>query len=271
MKFQVLSCKSVFSGCQKVPRSPTPTAGKTPKSDSELRRKPFGPVREEGEFPIRLLADIDSLFISCQGLTVHYKLCLPSSPSRSLPSSLFPNTNLSCAPEMAVGRLKLGRQALGVLSKTQYHHLHRSYSNQFHSSSLYAPLLDGPAASSALSEDIPVLNLDDSIEGSEMNSGTLERDVEANGQFGIILVHGFGGGIFSWRHVMGVLARQIGCTVAAFDRPGWGLTSRPRRKYWEENELHNPYDLESQVIGFLDLNIIQFLFVTDAEKGRNEN
>ncbi|KAK1548761.1 hypothetical protein Q3G72_015267 [Acer saccharum] len=46
---------------------------------------------------------------------------------------------------------------------------------------------------------------------------------------------------------MGALARQIGCTVAAFDRPGWGLTSRPRQKDWEEKELHNPYKLEAQV------------------------
>ena len=78
-----------------------------------------------------------------------------------------------------------------------------------------------------------------------INSGNLEQDVEANGQFGIVLVHGFGGGVFSW---MGVLARQIGCTVAAFDRPGWGLTSRPRQKDWEEKELHNPYKLDAQVI-----------------------
>ncbi|KAJ6802533.1 uncharacterized protein M6B38_192045 [Iris pallida] len=67
------------------------------------------------------------------------------------------------------------------------------------------------------------------------------------GQICCCLVHGFGGGVFSWRHVMGVLARQIGCTVVAFDRPGWGLTSRPRRKDWEDRQLANPYKLESQV------------------------
>ena len=63
----------------------------------------------------------------------------------------------------------------------------------------------------------------------------------------VVLVHGFGGGVFSWRHVSGVLARQLGVTVVAFDRPGWGLTSRPRRKDWEERRLPNPYKLESQV------------------------
>ncbi|KAJ4718254.1 Alpha/beta hydrolase-like [Melia azedarach] len=245
----VLSCKNVFSGFQKVPRSPTPSAGKTPKSDSEMRRKPLGMARDEGELPVRLLADIDSLFFTCQGLTVHYKLCLPGSPPRSLSSTTFlePNSTSCNTPQTALGRLKLERQAFSVLSKTQYHHLPRSYSNQFSGSSLYAPLLDGSATPTALSEDIPVLSLDDTVADIEMNSGVLEQDVEGNGQFGIILVHGFGGGVFSWRHVMGVLSRQIGCTVAAFDRPGWGLTSRPRQKDWEEKQLPNPYKLETQV------------------------
>ncbi|EEF44723.1 hydrolase, putative [Ricinus communis] len=244
----VLSCKNVFSGYQKVPRSPTPTAGRTPKSDSEMRRKPFGTAHDEGELPIRLLADIDSLFITCQGLTIHYKLCLPGSPPRSLSSTAFlepPSCNL---PKMTVGRLKLERQPFTVLLTAQ-HNLHRSYSNQFHSSSLYAPLLDVSPASPGISEDIPVLNLDDAVEDNEMskvNSGCPEQDIEETGQFGIVLIHGFGGGVFSWRHVMGVLARQVGCTVAAFDRPGWGLTSRPRRKDWEDKELPNPYKLETQ-------------------------
>ena len=64
---------------------------------------------------------------------------------------------------------------------------------------------------------------------------------------GIILIHGFGGGVFSWRHVMTTLARHTGCAVVAFDWPGWGLTSRPRRDEWEEKRLPNPYELRSQV------------------------
>ncbi|XP_059644679.1 uncharacterized protein LOC132286370 [Cornus florida] len=228
----VLSCKIVFSGYQKVPRSPTPSVGKTPKSDSEMRRRPAGTAREEAELPVTLLSDIDSLFITLKGLTLHYKLSMSGSPSRSLSSTAF-----------------LDRPSLKVLSKTQHHHS-RSFSNQFHTSSLYVPLLDGSPTSPVMSEEIPVLSLNDV--GDEDNAGklksaSLERDLEANGRCGIVLVHGFGGGVFSWRHVMGVLARQVGCTVAAFDRPGWGLTSRPRQKDWEENQLPNPYKLETQV------------------------
>ncbi|XP_002962202.2 uncharacterized protein LOC9662521 [Selaginella moellendorffii] len=65
---------------------------------------------------------------------------------------------------------------------------------------------------------------------------------------GIVLVHGFGGGVFSWRHVMAPLARQTGHSVAAFDRPGWGLTSRPGKNGGRDKDgLPNPYELQSQV------------------------
>lgn len=215
-----------------------------------MRRKPSGSSREEKELPISLLADIDSFFITCRGLTLHYKLSLPGSPPHSLSSTTFLEPDLICSsPEMAMGRPKFERHPLSLLPKGQFQ-FHRSYSNQFHSSSLYAPLLDG-SATPVLSEEIPVLSLDDTgVEGgvSRLSSRPLERGSQANGQFGVVLVHGFGGGVFSWRNVMGSLARQVGCTVAAFDRPGWGLTSRPRRKDWEENELPNPFRLESQVI-----------------------
>ncbi|KAF6170984.1 hypothetical protein GIB67_014801, partial [Kingdonia uniflora] len=36
-------------------------------------------------------------------------------------------------------------------------------------------------------------------------------NIDETKNIGIILAHGFGGGVFSGRHVMGVLARQVGC------------------------------------------------------------
>lgn len=229
----VLSSKLLFtSGYTKVPRSPTPTAGRTPKSDSETRRKPFGGQnRNDGELPVRLLADVDSLFMGCQGVTLHYKLTMPSPPSRTLSSTL------------------IERPSLNVIPKTQYH-LRRSYSNQLYTSPLYAPLLDG-TNSPLLSEEIeiPIFSLDEGTNENVVSTQKLEQvpEVNQNGQFGIVLVHGFGGGVFSWRHVMGVLSRHGNCIVAAFDRPGWGLTSRPRREEWEANNLSNPYMLDTQV------------------------
>ncbi|GAA0167418.1 serine protease [Lithospermum erythrorhizon] len=228
----VLSCKHVFSGLQKVARSPTPSHWKTFKSDSELRRKQYGFARGKGELPVRLLADVDSLFVLCEGLNVHYKLALPGFSLRALASAAY--IDLPSPTGMTGGQYRL----------------HKSHSNQYHPSSLHTPLLDGYPKSPVLSEDMPALNIDamgDDDETMHMGSPPVELDLEANGQFGIVLVHGFGGGVFSWRNVVGVLAQQTGCAVVAFDRPGWGLTSRPRRKDWEENQLYNPYKLESQV------------------------
>lgn len=230
--YQVLSCKMVFSSYQKVPRSPTPTAGKSFRNDGETRRKTAGFMLDDRELPVSLLADADSLFIYCQGLSVHYKLCMPGMPSRSLSS-----TTLFVQPSPS-RPLK------------NHHNIHRSISNPFHNSlsPLYTPLL-ASSPTSPVSEDVPILCLNDSEEDelSKLGSPLMEAGVEANGQFGIVLVHGFGGGVFSWRKVMGTLARQIGCAVAAFDRPGWGLTARPRQKDWEENPLSNPYKIDNQV------------------------
>lgn len=238
----VLSCKNVFSGYQKVPRSPVPSEGRTPKSDGEMKRKPFGTARDE-ELPLRLLADSESLFIPCQGLTLHYKLSLPGSPPLNM-SSTFCSTS-----SVAGGLSKLNRH-LTCISPKSHRQLYRSYSNQFYGSSLHAPLLDIPVTSPHLNEEIPVLHLDEIREDEDtikLESLSSEQNVEDIGQVGIILIHGFGGGVFSWRHVMGPLARQSNCTVAAFDRPGWGLTSRLSREDWEKKELPNPYKLESQV------------------------
>ena len=42
-----------------------------------------------------------------------------------------------------------------------------------------------------------------------------------------VLIHGFGGGVHSWRHMMGELSSTTNTTVIAYDRPGFGLSSRP--------------------------------------------
>lgn len=62
---------------------------------------------------------------------------------------------------------------------------------------------------------------------------------------------------------MGVLACHVGCPVAAFDRPGWGLTSRPSRTDWEGKQLPNPYKLETQV-RFNTLLEVIWLFTRDV-------
>lgn len=70
------------------------------------------------------------------------------------------------------------------------------------------------------------------------------------GQPALVLLHGMGASVFSWREVMGPLAQSR--TVIAFDRPGFGLTSRPLPGDWQGE---SPYSAEAQVglmVGLLD-------------------
>lgn len=211
-----------------------------------MRRRPFGTARDE-ELQARLLADSDSFFVTCQGLPLHYKLSLPGSPPHTLSSTFHVEPNSSyCTSSMAGGLEKLDTHWLDMSPKIEPH-LCRSYSNNLKGSSLYAPLLDS-TTTSVFSEDIPIFHLDGICEEEETSKLDSLSLGQSTGQLGVVLIHGFGGGVFSWRHVMGSLAREINCTVAAFDRPGWGLSSRPRREDWEEKDLPNPYKLESQVI-----------------------
>lgn len=43
----------------------------------------------------------------------------------------------------------------------------------------------------------------------------------------VLLLHGFGGGTFSWRHIAPYLALRTGCRVIVVDRPGFGLSCNP--------------------------------------------
>lgn len=60
--------------------------------------------------------------------------------------------------------------------------------------------------------------------------------------FAVLLIHGFGGGVFAWRNVMVPLAETCRCRVVAFDRPAFGLTARPK----SDDMINSPYALRSQ-------------------------
>lgn len=62
------------------------------------------------------------------------------------------------------------------------------------------------------------------------------------GQPAFVLLHGFGSSTFTWREVLEPLG-DLGYAVA-FDRPAFGLTSRPLRGEWQGE---NPYTPEAQV------------------------
>lgn len=73
---------------------------------------------------------------------------------------------------------------------------------------------------------------------------------QGDGECVVILLHGFGASAFSWRETLDDLSAR--CTVIAFDRPAFGLTERPTRGEWRDE---NPYTLTAaadQTIALMD-------------------
>lgn len=84
------------------------------------------------------------------------------------------------------------------------------------------------------------------VEGLEVH-----YKVTGEGTPPLILLHGFGASLFSWREIMSPLGEQT--TVLAFDRPAFGLTERPLRAEWGNR---NPYASDFQVdltVAMIDL------------------
>jgi pimeloyl-ACP methyl ester carboxylesterase len=71
-----------------------------------------------------------------------------------------------------------------------------------------------------------------------------------SGEPAMVLLHGFGASVFSWRDVLDPLAVQG--RVIAFDRPGFGLTSRPMPGEWHGLSPYHPTAHADQTIAFLD-------------------
>lgn len=92
------------------------------------------------------------------------------------------------------------------------------------------------------------------------------------GEPALILLHGFGASLFSWREVMAPLATAR--RVVAFDRPAFGLTERPMRDAWgtpAEWRAGVPYSADAQAeltIQLLDqLDIDQAVLVGNSAGG----
>ncbi len=97
---------------------------------------------------------------------------------------------------------------------------------------------------------------------------TLHVKTEGEGTPPLVLLHGFGASIYSWREVMSSLAEDA--RVVAFDRPAFGLTERPLpdEPAWPG---YNPYTDEAQVeltVGLMDeLGISKAVLVGNSAGG----
>lgn len=84
--------------------------------------------------------------------------------------------------------------------------------------------------------------------------------------FPMILLHGFGASVFSWNRVMKSLARISGSKVLAFDRPAFGLTSRPNPVVHSSPGIGDARPLNPYSIMFSVLATLHFINFLAAEK-----
>ncbi len=77
----------------------------------------------------------------------------------------------------------------------------------------------------------------------DVNGLTIHYKDMGAGNTTYILLHGFGASVFSWREVMDDFAAHG--RVIAYDRPAFGLTSRPMPADWINGQ--NPYSIEANV------------------------
>ncbi len=75
----------------------------------------------------------------------------------------------------------------------------------------------------------------------EIDGLKLHYKQTGQGKPALILLHGFGASLFSWREVMAPLS--VEWRVVAYDRPAFGLTERPIPAEWQGQ---NPYSLSTQ-------------------------
>ncbi len=88
-----------------------------------------------------------------------------------------------------------------------------------------------------------------------------------SGEPTMILLHGFGASTFSWREVMAPLSDHG--MVIAYDRPAFGLTSRPLPGEWQGM---NPYSVEGNIALLVELmdrlGVKQAILIGNSAGGR---
>jgi pimeloyl-ACP methyl ester carboxylesterase len=119
----------------------------------------------------------------------------------------------------------------------------------------------------SLQDTVPAQHLADSDSRFvDVHGLDVHYKLVGEGQPVLLLLHGFGASLFSWREVMTPLA-QFGAVVA-FDRPAFGLTERPVPGEWAGE---SPYAADAQVrltVGLLDkLGAQQAILVGNSAGG----
>ena len=101
---------------------------------------------------------------------------------------------------------------------------------------------------------------------AEVEGLKIHYKMEGEGQPALVLLHGFGASVFSWRAVMEPLSEET--TVVAFDRPAFGLTERPMPDEWTGESPYRPEAQIEQTLGLMDeLGIEQAILVGNSAGG----
>ncbi|WVZ20734.1 hypothetical protein V8G54_008056 [Vigna mungo] len=100
---------------------------------------------------------------------------------------------------------------------------------------------------------------------SMLQSHTVSHQIKKLG-YPMILLHGFGASVFSWKQVMKPLAEVAGSKVLAFDRPAFGLTSRVNLSKHPSSETEDTKPLNAYSMAFSVLATLHFIKLLNAEK-----
>ncbi|XP_047171895.1 2-hydroxy-6-oxononadienedioate/2-hydroxy-6-oxononatrienedioate hydrolase isoform X2 [Vigna umbellata] len=100
---------------------------------------------------------------------------------------------------------------------------------------------------------------------SMLQSHTVSHQIKKLG-YPMILLHGFGASVFSWKPVMKPLAEVAGSKVLAFDRPAFGLTSRVNLSKHPSSETEDTKPLNAYSMAFSVLATLHFIKLLNAEK-----
>lgn len=154
------------------------------------------------DVPAELLADADSEFLDVNGLVVHYKEATPSAASYT--AGLSSNDSQPLAlPDTAT---------LAVKQHQQQH-----AASVMHAGGVAAAGKESHTAAGISPQLPPVAEISVAATAAGIDAAAGVRPDVA-----IVLIHGFGGGVFAWRHMQQPLADAVGVRVIAFDRPGFG-------------------------------------------------
>lgn len=204
------SYSQAYSAPYSIPRMSSSSSFGSPfVGSSSLGNKPIFP-RTEQEVDPQALADPDSLFVQIDSIMVHYKLSVNGRPVLSGSASEYYNRDDSHDESYE-------EEPLRMSPHTKMHNSHQAGSTPQRNQQYF----DSHASAGRAA-------MSDGMHGGVADSDSAGDSAKSTFQSPMILLHGFGSSLFAFRSIWRELSQHTPILLA-FDRPGFGLTSRPTR------------------------------------------